>query len=189
MNKIVLILLFLAGCGVLNKVEDFTVYKESIVEVRRQIPLRIDGVYLTIDDKALPMVFYKNGYFKRIVQWHDSSVWKNPDKFLDIALSKPGLNVGEGWGQYKLFHDTIVSQRFNKFGEGIYKRWVFEDSLKILNDTTLKLFSTHTYWGKYPNKSPVIFRFFPTDSKPDSTKAWFRDKNWFKKGLHESRKP
>ena len=35
---------------------------------------------------------------------------------------------------------------------------------------------------------PAEYKFYPTTFKPDSTKAWFKKKKWYKEGLHEGMK-
>ena len=173
----------------LNKTADFTVYSDPLIKPKGKVPIKTNGMYLSQGKAEFPFILYMDGYVKRLAVWLDSSEHNIAHEFLKKKMSLPISAAEEHWGQYKVVGDTIIVQSFNKHSEYFYKRWVFEDSLKILNDTTLKLFSTHSHWGKYPNTSPVIFRFYPTESKPDSTKSWFREKNWFKKGLHESRKP
>ena len=68
------------------------------------------------------------------------------------------------------------------------RRWVFERKGKLLNDTTVEVYSDYSYWGGDSLlHTPCVLNYYHTNIKPDSTNAWFEKKRWYKKGLHESR--
>lgn len=50
------------------------------------------------------------------------------------------------------------------------------------------IYSKYSYWwkDKLSPLLPLCFKFYKTDAKPDSTIAWFINKNWYKNELNES---
>ena len=85
--------------------------------------------------------------------------------------------------------DTIIIQVFNRHSQKFFKRWVHEFIGIIQNDTSFLLLSWYSYLTKNQFiEEPVPYSFYQTNIKPDSTKAWFNKKKWFKENLHESRK-
>ncbi len=97
----------------------------------------------------------------------------------------------ENWGDYAVKENEIILQNFNRNNEEVCKRSVFEEKGRILNDSTIEIYSEYSYWWK--DKSPTLYapcvlNFYKTDTKPDSTIAWFVNKNWYKNELNTSRK-
>ena len=177
----------LSSCIFGNRKRDFKIYKLPILIKNNNIPIKVNGVYIPEKGYGHPFFFFKDG----------SIVWKGwasdfrqnrirdmkDTQFHKIYSSK------EYWGHYSISYDTIFIQAFNRNSEYLYKRWIFEFIAVIQNDTSFLLLSEFSYQGKYQFiDQPIQYHFYHTDIKPDSTKAWFNNKKWFKENLHESRK-
>lgn len=109
----------------------------------------------------------------------------------DINFYEP-YNLKEQWGCYAIQSDTIIIQVFNRNNMEFFKRQVNEFWGVIISDTSFLLLSGYNYLDKYQFQflvEPVTYQFYPTQLKPDSTKAWFNNKRWYKNNLHESQKP
>ncbi len=137
------------------------------------------------------MAFYTNGIMKTIASNYPEGkdFWENPETGFDDLKAFWNYNSKETWGNYTINGDSIKMQKFGWNGMEFCSRSVYEMVGKILNDSTIILYSDYSFWFKYDliNK-PNIFGFYPTNQKPDSTKAWFNNRRWYKKDLHESRK-
>jgi hypothetical protein len=172
--------------GTLKK--DFYTFKEPLLIYDTAFPIRINGVYLPKNElNGYPFFFFKDGS----ITWYTwgidfrqncyDALEKSP--FLESSISK------EYWGHYTIKNDTIVIQVFNRVGDFIYKRWIFEFTGLIQNDSSFILVSEYSYFTKDQFiEKPIPYYYCPTKIKPDSTKAWFNDKQWFRENLHESRK-
>jgi len=178
----------LFSCVVLpNLKKDFNTYRLPVVQDEKEIPIKIDGVYAPKKEKGIPFFFFENGS----IQWGAwvNNFWQNPIKGMEDIRFYEVYSSKEDWGHYTIQFDTILIQVFNRNNQEIFKRWVFEFRGVIQNDTSFLLLSWYSYWGKDQLlDEPVQYSFYKTKIKPDSSKAWFNKKKWFKKNLHESRK-
>lgn len=116
---------------------------------------------------------------------------KAQDVIKDID-SDNGIKLSEAWGDFQISGDQFIMQDFNPrhwAREAFCKRWVYEVRGKVLNDSTIEIYLEHAIGPKdtlFDRK--CVMHFYPLDSKPDSTKAWFNNKKWYREKLHESRK-
>ena len=177
----------------INCTKYFTVYKEPIVINNKGISLRTDGIYLSKNGRA-SLFLFDNGRVKIFSPFFDTlkvELWKNPQKIIAEMQSDWEYKQKERWGDYAINGNEIIIQRFNFKSEELCKRSVFEEKVRILNDSTIEIYSEYSYWwkDKHPALStPCVLNFYKTDIKPDSTIAWFINKNWYKKELDNSRK-
>jgi len=191
--KLYLVLMILCLCsacaGIYPCRKHFNVYKDPFTESVAEIPLRTNGVYVSTNLSGSFFLF-DNGYSKTVssIEPDGNSFWKNPESEInDLQLILNSFER-EVWGQYKISNDTIVIQTFG-LNDQMCRRSVYETIGVILNDSTIKVFSDYSYWFDAEFiEEPNIYRLYETEHKPDSTKAWFNNKRWYKRNLHESRR-
>lgn len=208
---LIAIIVFSLGCH--NKRKNFTYFKEDIL-IDPAAKLRLNGIYNIVNYKDRhPMhffIFYSNGMcltnntYKLSVDF-----WANPDSLineyyegLEIPLTGLSSASGDSWGHYQIKDDSIFIQSFMKFYDSTVNRDVYELKGYIRNDSTIHILEQLCDWRDYnPSRSlkyiskgklqyipSAEYRFYQTTKKPDSTYAWFFDKNWYNEGLHLSRK-
>ncbi len=99
-------------------------------------------------------------------------------------------NSKEWWGDYVIANNTITIQDFNRTNQELYKRKVFVAQGKAINDSTIDVNLDYCPKGNlvFMKGGSTILRFYPLSPKPDSTKAWFNNKKWYKTNLHSSRR-
>ncbi len=158
----------------INKKKGFSVYTKPISP--NAFTLKTNGVYLSKSHKGGVFFFYKNG----IVYNEGFSKY--------FSLTKPLYVDKDRWGHYMLKGDTIIIQTFGRNDQSIYKRWVIERKGIIINDTSFEIHSWFSHYGKTYMKQKELYKLYKYKNKPDSTKAWFVNKNWYLENLHESRK-
>jgi hypothetical protein len=193
--KFIIIILLLpiiisCGSGILNLKKGFTTYRLPILLQNKETPkisIKTDGIYVPKENNGSVFYFYDNGS----VKWEGwtNNFWQNPAKKIENIQNGYFYISKEYWGQYSINNDSILIQIFIKNNEKIITRWIFEYEGIILNDSSFILYSCFSYLGKdnFIDKSEE-YAFYKTITKPDSTKAWFNNRRWFKKDLHESRK-
>ena len=173
--------------------KNFTTYKEPILHNNEKILLRTDGIYISENGRASFFLF-NNGKVKIHSPFFDTlqgELWTPPQKVLEEMQDDWEFKQKERWGDYFIKGNEITIQRFNRNNEEVCKRSVFEEKGRILNDSTIEIYSEYSYWWKDKLPAlytPCILNFYKTDIKPDSTIAWFINKNWYKKELNSSRK-
>jgi len=181
-------LVSLMGC--FTKRKNFFTYRYPTVETGKPISFKTNGFYAPVEVKGRILFLYENGIVKE-GPWV-SDFFYNKSKYFDIINEDYYTQKGkEYFGCFMIKDTSIVIQLFNihTSHNPIYRRWVFESSGLITSDTTIVLYSNFEYLNKNEfYKKPVIFKFVPYENKPDSANAWFRNKNWYKKNLHESRR-
>lgn len=192
MKKIIIMIisLNLVSCGILqNKKREFVTHKLPIFNEQKERNFNTNGVYIPENNiKGRSIFFYKNGSVK-LGNYIENNQKKCDDMISEIH-SYYNFFSDEGWGHYTIADDTIVIQAFNNWNlEFIYKRWIIELTGLIQDDSSFILISKYSYHGKdeFINE-PIRYNLCTIDVKPDSTIAWFVNKKWFKKNLHESRK-
>ena len=192
---LILGLCLFSSCFFTSK-KGFTIYREDISLVNSI--LLIQGVYC--DNSGSCFFLYQNGlvknaYVKDTIK--DGYYRKNTKYDKDVFLSgsiftiEYDLTQKELWGTYSVNNDsTIIIQTFTNCADCSLKRMVDEKKGKILNDSTLLLNPTFSYYDKkfYTDENVAVYKFVETKIKPDSTRAWFLKKHWYKKNLHPSRK-
>ena len=187
---LIIVLFSFNSCGILmTQKRHFNTYKSPVLQEGDKLPFKTNGVYVEKNSHFNEVFyFYTNGLVKN--SGLHSDFWDNPKEIAKKVEDIYIFSSKEFWGDYTIKDDTIYIQIFNHNTQFLYKRWIFEWKGVIKNDTTIEMFSEYSYFGKdqFIHK-PVIYGFYPTEIKPDSTKAWFNNKKWFKENLHESRKP
>lgn len=177
----------------INCTKHFTAYKEPVINSNEKILLRTDGIYIS-DNGSASFFLYNNGKVKIYSPFFDTlrtELWKTPQKIIAEMQDDWEFKQKERWGDYSIKGNEIIIQRFNRNNEEICKRTVFEEKGRILNDSTIEIYSEYSYWwrGKLPALyTPCVLNFYKTDAKPDSTIAWFENKSWYKNELDGSRK-
>ena len=174
-----LALLLNASCWPTNDLKHFTLYGETKnVDPKK---LNINGVYYRIErkesnrvwkyDHIRCMAFYSNGTFLNLFS---NEIKLNVGTAIreiieDFEVNKKRYsNYLQFWGAYKIVQDSILIQWYRtdlggpKQGVIAYTARVYEDQMKIQNDTTLFEIrdESKTYYEKY--------HLYKTQ-KPDST--------------------
>jgi len=180
---VIILLFFLTfGCVArLNKTSTFTIYKEPPIKNGEKICVRIDGAYVSSYDSYF---FYSNGLVKMVFinssyisnyNWNSKQKIKEPGRFDDYK---------EFWGHYKCYGNGITMQIFNYHHQEFYKRQIIEKKIKIIKDSTLSLYSST--WKSEENlmKEERVLNFYKITSKPDSTRVWFINKDWYKENVY-----
>ena len=144
--KYFLVLVLMQSC--LIKKKDFTIIHEPLLSANR-FDLDISGIYGHPD--SFSYVFYANGLVKTLA---DNQISEENNRVKLIYDYKPK----ESWGYYKIKYDSIIIQRFNRHSEEIYKRWIIEDKGIILNDSTIRILSTHSYWANRDGEGDTFQR-------------------------------
>ena len=182
------IILCLTSC-LFNLTKDFYVYKLPVVEQEKEIPLKLDGVYLCNQKHGSVFYLFADGSCKW-AGWgaYCCPLTGEPVPIENIEQGWPFSSRQAHWGHYAIIGDSIIIQDFTKNNQEIVNHWIIEFKGKILNDTTFELYTWYSYWGKDSLEfGTQIYNYYPTEIKPDSSDIWFNNKKWFKKGLHESR--
>ncbi|MBK8785200.1 MAG: hypothetical protein IPO01_04040 [Chitinophagaceae bacterium] len=171
----------------------FIAYKEPIINSNQKLSLRTDGIYISKNGRAALFLF-NNGKVKVYSPFFDTlraELWVPPQKVIAEMQNAWEYKQKERWGDFFIKGNEIIIQRFNRNNEEVCKRSVFEEKGRILNDSTIEIYSEYSYWwkDKLPSLSaPCVLNFYKTNTKPDSTIAWFVNKSWYKNELNEKRK-
>ena len=198
MIKVICLVTFIAftiSCGITNH-KRFTFYKQ---EFKDEESFRKDGVYFRhkgyiggrgdSEFRAELYFFYGDGSFKSInIDVADSSLEALRSK-MTAGLYEELVFLHISDGAYQFRGDSLITQIFISTQQrGIY-------SLDIAEEFFLVNRSQHSieYVGSFckwcPKNKKVNFgktlidehyRFLPLQSKPDSSKFWFKKKKWYK---------
>lgn len=130
--------------------------------------------------------FYENGLVKTV----SLNQLKNVNSKLSLNMK---YDFKEFWGHYSIRNNAITIQIFNKHNEEIFKRWILETKANILNDSTIVIYNHKSYWSNVSKENivepdKITLSLKKIDKKPDSSYAWFLNKRWYQKNVHESRK-
>ncbi len=170
--------------------KQFTLFHEPIIKSNSNRHLLNEGIFISIDGKDA-FYIYNNGLSKSISssKYLNHEFWKNPEIGIANLLTDDEYFKNEIWGHFQIIEDTIMIQSFGLANDQVCRRSVYEEKGIFLNDSTIKMFSSYSYWFEREFlKEPIIYHLYKTNQKPDSTLAWFNKKRWYKKNLHESRK-
>jgi hypothetical protein len=122
-------------------------YKEPIINSNEKILLKTDGIYISKNGWAA-FFLYNNGKVKIHRPFFDTipeDRWRSPQKILKEMQDDWEFKEKERWGDYSIRGNEIIIQRFNRNNEEICKRSVFEEKGRILNDTTIEIYSEYSY--------------------------------------------
>jgi hypothetical protein len=183
------ILLCILFVGCVSNRDGFSIYKKPPFTDVSNICIKTNGAYVR-DYGSL--FFYNNGLVKRVLidssevssyDWSSTKIKKESTRYDDND---------EFWGHYICDGNELRLQIFNKHNQEMVKRRVYENKIRINKDSTLSIYSSVWLSGLYKDyinnddtiSEPDVFRFYKTKNKPDSTKAWFINKKWYKNNLY-----
>lgn len=194
----------LSSCNSIHR--HFSYYKEPILSNSSK-KVRLDGIYVVDCKDTMTHIdlfyFYKNGVCNApaYVIWLRNRFCEYShvmlERYKNLVIEFP---QNSEWGNYVIRHDSIFIQTFHEFNQSTVIRDMVEFRGIISNDSTILITEMECAWcnrGFMNEKTgpdvtkydpPIQFNFYPYDFKPDSTVAWFKNKRWYKKGLHPSRK-
>jgi hypothetical protein len=191
--RFVIILVFLELCSctfIFNDKSNFTLFKKPIIKKCDGIPLKTNGVYISDEGRAV-LFLYKNGLVKILRPFFNHKTkefWLDPYNVISNMNLDLDYNSKEWWGNFVIDENEIVLRYFNS-NNLIRQRYLFENRGRILNDSTIVIFSDYVYnTGDSLLNTECLLKFYHTSIKPDSTNIWFVNKKWYRKNLHESRK-
>lgn len=186
------LLLFMMSCFIpITDRKNFRAYKQEIFQGSNKFRLRFDGIYVSTNSSGA-LAFYSDGKVKSIGSAlpKGSVFWSNPKKEVQKLYSGYIFDDNEIWGEYHIINDTPYSESFGlNYTEFIVRQFFIKNG-QLLSDTTFAVNSSkNTHYNiEFIKDGPNVFRFYKTKLKPDSTKVWYQNKRWYKKGLHASRK-
>ncbi len=188
---IVIILIQLYSCKyIYNDTRNFYLFKMPITLSHNSIPLKTNGIYIS-DEGGAALFLYENGLVKILRPFFNhkaKEIWLDPSYVISNMSFDWHFYSKEWWGDFLIDKNEIILQDFNR-NNILKNRYLFEQRGRILNDTTIVIFSDYVYnTGDSLLKSECLLKFYPTSIKPDSTNIWFVNKKWYRKNLHESRK-
>ncbi len=178
------------SCWVLmpNCHKQFTVYQLPVHDSTATSQLRSDGIYASEHTREV-LCFQPNGLVKAYpLCIPDTGFWTDPSLTISIIQSRYEPYKKEDWGAYTVLADTLKLQRFNYHQTEVCKRSVFDYRGVVLNDTTLVITSKIAYWfDDTATTGHFVYRFYPTDFKPDDSRIWFEKKRWYLRNRDPSR--
>jgi len=164
--------------------KDFNAY-----QIPKERDLRKNGVYVSTNHRGA-FFLYENGMCKVLpIQPNGPEFWSDPAKGAEEVMKDGRFYSKEDWGRYVLNNNQFIIQNFNRNGESFCKRWLFEERGYIDNDSTIIIqvnesIESHRRDTMFAGRN--VFQFYPMNIKPDSTVAWFLNKNWYKRGMDEA---
>jgi hypothetical protein len=119
-------------------------------------------------------VFIDSSYISNY-NWNSNKTIKGSGRFDDFE---------ENWGHYKCDGKDLTMQIFNNHNQEFYTRQIITEKIRIINDSTLSLYSSK--WKSEENfmKEERILNFYKTNNKPDRTRIWFINKRWYKENVY-----
>lgn len=150
---------------------------------------KTDGVYLSDQtDSDEGYFFYQNGMVKAL-SIDKNQYLNNFDRYIESISNEADGFTKEYWGHYYIQGDSLIIQRFNRLFSNIYRRKLIENKALIIDSKNIKILSAYSVDEKKQFlDQPIILNFHQTKIKPDSSKAWFLKKEWYKNKIHPSRK-
>lgn len=190
---IVCLILLFFSCGIGPiKWEGFTNYRTPVSNDKS--PLKVDGVYVEITNVLPKRVDFRDAYYiysngKCLPYSFNKNFWNNPKKeLLEESKYLKNLEYINTFGEYKITNDTINFQVFGSNNNEIFSKWIIEEKAIITSDTTFTIVSWYSYLGDDFLKEERKFQLFRTKIKPDSSNFFYKNKKWYLKKVHNSRK-
>ena len=188
-------LLLLAGvlsctsCWVLmpNCHKRFTTYQIA-VQGNPSHSIHFDGMYVS-EELSQVLLFEPSGLIKIFPNCvPDTGFWASPLQTISTITLRDKHWAREHWGTYSIEQDSIHIQFFNYHQTEGCKRSVFDYRGVLLNDTTFVITSKIAYWfDDTATTGHFVYRFYPTDFKPDDSRIWFEKKRWYLRNRDPSR--
>lgn len=182
LRRLFIVLSFFLTVSCFNKTSNFIIYKEPPFKNGEKMCVKIDGMYLGKYDSYF---FYSNGLVK-IVFIDSSEVSKHDWTKKNKASSRLDKH-DEYWGHYICDGNDLMLQIFNKHNQEFYKRQIITKKIRVINDSTLSLYSSKWKTDINLMKEERILNFYKTNNKPDSTRIWFINKRWYKENVYFNR--
>jgi len=170
----------------------FTVFEHPIAENNAPVSLKKRGIYISETGNAA-FFLYENGKVKihlGALESYPQKHMRTPEKVLSEMLTEPDFNSKEFWGDYGSSGNKIRIQVFARNNEYLCKRFIYDNAGQEINDSTIEIYFSYSAIGKDTmlNGQTCRLKFYSTKTKPDSTRAWFNNRKWYRRKLHESRK-
>ena len=187
---------------------DFTLFKVKPF-ITADVNLKLNGIYYARypnmeRDYLNLMYLYSDGSIFYTYGTTEKKFWEDPDHYiqwfqnkLDTMSSYKNHYFMEQWGHFIVRNDSIYIQRFI-FNDQYWMKRNSEDFIGIItSDSTIVIHTQKCSWcsSQYPSKwknrteikyeDPIEYGFYQTSFKPDSTMAWFKNKEWYQEGLRE----
>ena len=158
-------IIFIGGC--FNHHNNFTIPKEKYTS-NDETKIKIENCFfVTEDDRA---------YIDTIIMFQDGKV------LLDEVQ----------WGHFILYQDSLYIQFFHYDVQNFYVRDAIELFCTVKTANSIECYKERCEWCKKAyagwksgarDYHPPILYTRQTGLKPDSSKAWFHTKKWYKKQL------
>lgn len=179
-----------SSCWVLmpNCPRQFNVHEEPITSLAPVMRLRMDGIYVC-EETGTAFCIWPSGLVKEYpVSIPSTGFWANPQETLDRIAVQESYRSKDDWGAYSLQGTALKIQTFNYHQTEFCKRSVFEYTGAVENDTTFVITSKIAYWfADTATTGRFVYRFYPTDLRPDDSRIWFEKKRWYKRERHADR--
>lgn len=182
--------ILLSSCWVLmpNCHRRFTVHEDPFGDGQPNDLPRLNGIYVS-DESRSAFYFFPHGLVKEFsFSVPESGYLSNPQETINRMEMTKRYPPSEDWGGYSIDGKELVIQRFNYHQTEICKRSIFEYHGVMVNDTTFIISSYNHYWfSDTATTCHFVYRFYPTDFKPDDSKIWFEKKRWYLRDRDPSR--
>lgn len=201
---IVITLTFLHSCffRIPNK-KHFTYYAKNNIS---PVGIQLEGFYFMVREAHInyPHLDHTNDpkyYIKVFFFYKDGTFKSGGNRSYNLIPTREFITelIGymeedpDEWGAYVIEEDSIKAQYFVTKSVGIANTDIIEMVGYIKNDTTIVIEKELCNWcdnqfsdfkkGVRIFNPPREYHFQPFEIKPDSSKAWFKKKKWYKKGL------
>lgn len=149
---------------------------------------RTTGLYVSSNGSSA-LFFYADGKVLFYdTEWLPGWFWKNPDSSLWAMENAPRRFYRDSWGVYSVRHDSLELQSFAFSWQRSLVHHVVDLGAQQFGDTVFHIGSI--YQHEFNRASPwnSTYRYYPCTFRPDSSKAWFSRKPWYRKHLHPDRR-
>ncbi len=189
---VLIIALFVSCIPRPNCRKAFNLFKRPVVVKGGINVLKTDGIYISETGNAAFFI-YKNGKIKGYlggVESYPQEHMQSSETVLQNMESDRDYSSKEFWGDYEIKNNEIRIQTFTVSNEYFYKRFIYEEIGRIVNESTFEIYACYPVIGKDTVLRGGVCRmkFYPTTVKPDSTKAWFNNRKWYTNNLHKTRR-
>jgi len=145
--------------------------------------IRLNGWYVKyMDTNEFPQykdIIKKGDIRYSLIFYNDGSVVWAADYNNEVREPKDLYDFYSKWGTYKIVDNNIIFQSISK---NINSQYLYERTTKILNDSTIQIFSSKKYLSdgsSHIKKENDVYHFVPLKTKPDNHYFWLKKKEWF----------